>query len=240
MATRVAAPVLVAVALLVLTASATSADASRLYSSLAPAPGADWVEATSTPTTLEGPFSSQSYSNYLQTTSPSTPSVADQLDALAFREGYARMWVQDGSHDLLTERVFRFGDVLGASAWYENLKLQNQRTKYMTRVIPPLEGNPNSFGVVLTTPSYTSYRVEFVTSSLVFTVHMDSAKNDLTDLAVGQALAELKAHAATAPGAVARPSRPRFSWQEAAVATAGGLAFVAALAALLWRRRRSA
>ncbi|HET9410959.1 MAG TPA: hypothetical protein VFO75_03655, partial [Candidatus Dormibacteraeota bacterium] len=225
-------------ALLVSTATATSADSSQLSSWLAPAPGSDWVEAAPTPTTLEGPFSSQSYSNFLQTTSPTTPSVTDQLNALAFREGYARTWVQGSTNDQLTERVFRFGDVLGASAWYANLKAQNQQTKYMTRVIPPLEGNANSFGVVLKTPNYTSYRVEFLVSSLVFTVHMDSATNDLTDLAVSQALAELRAQAAaTRHSAVAEPASPKLPVAE--IVTAGVVAGLAAVVvAWLVRRRR--
>ena len=238
MAHRFAAAAVSAVALLLFSASATSADVSQLYSALAPAPGADWVEATPNPTTLEGPFSSQAYSNYLQTVSPKTPSVADQLNSLAFRSGYGRTWVQGSSNDQLTERVFQFGDVLGASAWYANLKQQNQFTKYLARTIPPLDGNPEkSFGVVLKTPDYTSYRVEFVVSRLVFTVHMDSATNDLTDLAVRQALAELRAQVASvkrsAPVSAATHSVPAGALALAGALAAGG----AAVGVIAWRRR---
>jgi len=196
-AIRLPAAFLGSVALLVLSATATYADTSGLYSRLAPAPAADWVEAAAGPTTLEGPFDSHSYDAYLHSVSPTTPSVEKQLNSLAFRAGYGRMWVQGPSRDVLVERVFQFGDNLGASAWYANLKTQNQFTKYMVRVLPPLEGHPDSFGVVLKTPNYNSYRVEFVIDNLVFTVHMDSAQNDLTSLAVTQALAELNPPAAS-------------------------------------------
>jgi hypothetical protein len=236
-AVRLAAAFLASVALLATSASATYADSSPLYSRLAPAPGADWVEAASTPTTLEGPFSSHAYANFLQTVSPSTPSVAGQLDALAFRSGYARTWVQTSTNDQLTERVFEFDDALGASAWYANLKQQNQFTKYLARTIPPLDGDVDSFGVVLKTPDYSSYRVEFVVSKLVFTVHMDSAKNDLTDVVVGQALAELHREAAAAIGsrAIAHPARPRLPLGEVGLA----VTLVAVAAAVIgWRRHR--
>ena len=228
MAPRIAAATLVSVALLLVSASATSAGASSLSSWLAPAPGPDWVEAASTPTTLEGSFTSHAYSNYLQTVSPSTPAVVDQLDALAFRSGYSRTWVQAGSNDQLTERVFQFADVLGASAWYANLKEQNQLTKYLERVIPPLDGNPNSFGVVLKTPDYTSYRVEFVVSNLVFTVHMDSAKNDLTAIVIAQAVSELRM--AASPSPAPSPEQPLLAVALVAIVATG-------IAAVVWRRR---
>lgn len=233
---------LIAVALLLVSASATSADASQLSAWLAPAPGADWVEATATPTTLEGPFSSHAYSNYLQTVSPSTPSVADELDALAFRSGYSRTWVQGGTNDQLTERVFQFGDALGAAAWYANLKQQNQLTRYLARVIPPLDSAADSFGVVLKTPDYTSYRVEFVVSNLVFTVHMDSARNDLTVAVVAQATAELRTVASPSPRYVLDPvSMPPPAPSPSLPLLAGALLAIAmaGIAAIVWRRRMS-
>ena len=243
MATRIAASLLIAVALLLVSASATSADAARLASWLAPAPGADWLEARSSPTTLEGPFSSRAYSNYLQTVSPTTPSVVDELDALSFRSGYSRTWVQGGSNDQLTERVFEFGDVLGASAWFANLKEQNQRTKYLARTMPPLDGDPNSFGVVLKTQDYRSYRVEFVVSNLVFTVHVDSTTNDLTGVVVAQATAELRMVANSSPRNVLDPASPPPAAPSPELPLLGAalLAIAATgIAAVLWHRRTRA
>jgi len=243
-AIRFAAAAATLVALLALSATATYAAGADLSSRLAPPPGADWVEAQAGPTILDGPFDSHSYDTYLQTVSPSTQRVEHQLNALAFRAGYGRMWVQGSSQDVLVERVFEFGDKLGAHAWYENLKLQNQFTKYMVKAMPPLDGTPDSFGVVLKTPSYMSYRVEFVVQNLVFTIHMDSAQNDRTAAAVGQALAELRTAAASPSpaqhnAAVVDPAKPALPWPEVGLATAGGLVIVGGAAAIWWRRRRT-
>jgi hypothetical protein len=242
-AVRLAAAFLASVALLATGTTDTFAGASDLYSRLAPAPGADWVESAPGPTTLDGPFDSHSYDTYLQLVSPSTQRVEHQLNALAFRSGYARMWVQGSSQDVLSERVFQFGDALGAAAWYANLKQQNQFTKYLVKVIPPLDGHPDSFGVVLKTPDFKSYRVEFVLANLVFTVHMDSAQNDLTALAVSQALTELHSQAPSPSparqAAAAHPSTPAIPTTVLAAAGLAGALGVVALAAVVARRRRN-
>jgi hypothetical protein len=230
-----------ALALTLVTAVSTAAESPQLSSRLAPAPGADWVEATASPTTLEGAFDSHSYSAYLQSVSPSTPSVERQLNALAFRSGYARLWVQGSSQDVLSERVFQFGDSLGAAAWYANLKQQNQFTKYLVKAIPPLQGHPESFGVVLRTPDFLSFRVEFVLANLVFTVHMDSAQNDLTALAVGQAQTELHSQPASPspqrPAVAQAPKLPVGGVIATGVVGVAALAAIALAALAAWRRR---
>jgi len=216
-----------------------------LSSLLAPAPGADWVESPSAPTILEGPFDAHAYAAYLQALAPRSPSMEKALQNLTFQRGYARAWVQTGSNDALAERVFQFGDASGAGAWYTSLQRQNQGTKYLVRQVPAIDGNPNSFGVVLRGPDGAySYRVEFLVSRLVFTVHMDSIKDDLTDVALRQALTEFEAHptptAADPPAAtVAHPATPHLNLLTIIGAVAAVDVAVTVIAVLVvWRLRR--
>ncbi len=244
MALRVAAVAALAALGLVMAAVPAAAGADRLSSMLAPAPGADWVESQSAETTLDGPFDAHSYAAYLQALAPRSPSMETALRNLTFQGGYARAWVQTGSNDALAERVFQFADPSGAGAWYTSLQRQNQGTKYLLRQLPAIDGNPNSFGVVLRGPdgSY-SYRVEFLVTRLVFTVHVDSLKDDLSSLAVSQALLEFQAHptptAADPAAAVAQPVAPHLDLLTVVALLAAADVAVTAIAVLVvWRRRR--
>ncbi len=245
MALRVPAVAALAALALVLAAAPAAADSGGLASMLAPAPASDWIESQPAPTVLEGPFDARSYAAYIQALAPRSPSMEKALRNLTFQQGYARAWVQSGSNDALAERVFQFGDATGAGAWYTSLQRQNQGTKYLVRQMQAIDGNPNSFGVVLRGPDGAySYRVEFLVSRLVFTVHMDSAKNDLTDLALRQALTEFEAHptptAGDPPVTVAQPvAPPRLNLLALIGAVAALDVLVTAVVVLaVWRRRR--
>ena len=245
MALRMAAAAACAALAMALGAAPAAAGSSGLQSMLAPAPGTDWVESPPAPTTLEGPFDAHSYAAYLQALAPQSPSLETALRNLTFQGGYARAWVQAGSNDALAERVFQFGDPSGAGAWYTSLQRQNQGTRYLVRQVPAIDGNPNSFGVVLRGPDGTySYRVEFLVSRLVFTVHMESVSNDLTDVALRQALTEFQAHptptATDPPVALAQPVTPQRLNLLAIIGALAGLdVLVSAIAVLVvWRRRR--
>jgi hypothetical protein len=149
-AVRLAAAVAATVVALLAAAGApVSADGAVLYSRLAPPPSTDWIESSTTATTLDGPFDAHSYAEFLRSQAPGSPSLEQVLRNLTFEDGYARAWVEAGSKDSLSERVFKFHDLSGAGAWYTNLQRQNQGTKYLVRPLPALGANPNSFGVVL-------------------------------------------------------------------------------------------
>jgi len=244
-ALRVSALVACAALALAVAAVPAAAAADGLSSMLAPAPGADWVESQPAPTILDGPFDAHAYAAYLQALAPRSPSLETALRNLTFQDGYARAWVQTGSNDALAERVFQFGDAAGAGAWYTSLQRQNQGTKYLVRQVPAIDGNPNSFGVVLRGPDGAySYRVEFLVSRLVFTVHMDSIKNDLTGVALRQALTEFEANpmptAAAPPAAIAQPVTPRLNLLAIVGALAALDVVVTAIALVVVRRRRRA
>src|SRR5215510_3847400 len=122
----VAGAIACAVALLPSSAAADQ----DLRSLMVDPPDSTWVEATATPKVLDGPFTADSYSAYLQAVGADTASEAaankQKLTDYGLTAGYARTWVQRRTDDFLTERVFDFRDHTGADYWYADLKLENQ------------------------------------------------------------------------------------------------------------------
>jgi hypothetical protein len=181
-----------------------------LLSLLAAAPSADWIEAGSTPTVLEGQFTAASYSAYLQSVDATPNTIEGVLNLYGFRDGYAREWEQRGTDDILTERVFEFGDSRGASYWYRDLALGVKTDSSYTSDIPAAAAIPNSFGVLLTYSDGKQWRVEFAKGNLVFIVHADAGSDDLAALAVSQAAQEYDSAPSSTVGtaAAAKPLVP--------------------------------
>ncbi len=236
---------------------ASAAADQDLRSLLADAPSSSWVEADPTPTVMDGPFTAQSYADYLQAVGVNTPTQAannvSYLNRYGFVAGYARSWEERGSQDLLVERVFAFQAGSGADFWYADIKLDSQTSTEFAGDLSGIGAIPNSFGVVLKSKDSTDreFRVDFKTANYVFIVHADSYTNDLSSLAVAQATREYSMateHASPAPSSTPVGGSPSAQATSRIVNTAIGATIALLVVALaiggtlyvLGRRRKAA
>jgi hypothetical protein len=207
---------------------------------LAAPPGADWIEAGATATVIDGPITAKSYAAFL-VASGGKSSIESELNRDGFTGGYGRSWEQRGSQDTLIERVFQFGNTVGAGYWYDNLKTTNRT---MSEYSGDLDSSsiPDSFGVVLTTTDGDrEFRIEFVKGDFVFVVHLNSLTNDLSAATLTQARLQYASAATVTPGAPAAGAHNLAAWVVPAsisIVALVALAFVVSIVGLLIRSRR--
>jgi hypothetical protein len=174
-----------------LLASVGGQAATDLHALLAAPPTADWVDVGSLPTNLVGDFTAHDYAAFLQANGTSPGQTEFDLNVYGFTRGYGVVWQQRSTNDVLVERVFEFRDSRGAGYLYSSFRRGSQTATEYNREIAVPSSLPNSFGAVLKSPDGSSqYRVEFAKGNLVFVVHMDSYKSDLSGAAITQAATE--------------------------------------------------
>jgi hypothetical protein len=199
---------------------------------LPPPPGTDWVEASVTPTVIDGPFTARDYGVLVSDTASERA-----LNKYGFVAGFGRTWEQRGTHDYLVERVFQFDSTRNAIYWYDGLKLDNQTSKYFKREIPGLSAGP-SFGVELAYDNGDhEFRVEFAKGPLMFVVHLITAGDDQSQTALGLAQAEYDL-APTAPGAANNPPLSESAMSAMGIALVALVVMVGAVVFALVRSSR--
>jgi hypothetical protein len=175
----------------ILLAPVGAAATTDLHPLLATPPTADWVDVGSLPTNLVGDFTAHDYAAFLQANGTSPGQTELDLNLYGFTRGYGLNWQQRGTNDVLVERVFEFRDSRGAGYLYSSFRRGSQTATEYNRDIAVPSSLPNSFGTVLNSSDGSSqYRVEFAKGNLVFVVHMDSYKSDLSGAAITQAATE--------------------------------------------------
>jgi hypothetical protein len=151
---------------------------------LAVPPGSDWIESGQTSYALVGVITTQSYGAWANDNGASERA----LRRGGFVTGYGRAWEQRVTRDYLGEFVLAFNSALGATHWYNDLKLFDQTSTHYTKDIPAISTR-QSVGVEWTFPDGShEYAIEFAKGNLVFDVTMDSDSTDLaaTTLALAQ------------------------------------------------------
>jgi len=161
--------------------------ATDLHPLLAAPPTADWIDVPPTSTNLIGDFTAHDYAAYVAGNS----GIEFDLNLYGFTRGFALVWAQRGSHDLLVERVFEFRDAKGARSWYTLLRLLDKIYGNYTSEIPMPPSVPNSYGALFTLPDGALHSwIEFRKGNLAFEVVTESATNDLSATALTQAATE--------------------------------------------------
>jgi len=172
------------VALALLAQVAAASPTPDLSGYLAVAPGRDWIESGQSSYALVGVITPQSYGAWADDNGASERA----LRRGGFVTGYGRAWEQRVTRDYLSEFVLAFNSTVGATHWYNDLKLFDQTSSHYTKDIPTIS-TQQSVGVEWTfSDGSHEYAIEFAKGNLVFDVTMDSDSTDLaaTTLALAQ------------------------------------------------------
>jgi hypothetical protein len=134
-------------ALAPMNAAGSPSPSPALSSLLAPAPGADYVEAdTTTPGVMEGAFNAQEYASKTSATNPSR--VQASLERNGFVSGFGRTWVQRSTQHVLIEAVIAFNGALAAKRWLAAAQYSDKGdAKYQHSISVP--GISNYYGAHL-------------------------------------------------------------------------------------------
>jgi hypothetical protein len=145
---------------------------------LAYPPTSEYVEAPPAVDILDGPFTAQQYADYVKAIGQNASHVAAQLRLYGFTRGYARTWVEKGTHRVLVERVFEFSGA-AASSFYEALRLASQSATESRGTIDTA-GTPDSFGFKADEGAFHDYIGLLVKGNAVYEALMGSETEDLT------------------------------------------------------------
>jgi hypothetical protein len=195
---------------------------------LAYPPAADYIEVPASSTVLDGPFTAQQYADYATANGQNGSRIVTSLRLTGFKRGYARTWVERGTHRVLIERVFELSSGSGAKTFYDRTKLGTQVEQGYLGLIdtPPTLGD--SFGAKLDEagpPPFHDCVAALLKGNDVYEVVLGSETEDLTS----ELLSQLGAMYETTPP----ETIPRSQWTDAlttAVTNTPGLA-TSALAA---------
>ena len=150
---------------------------------LAYPPTGEYIEAPPAPDILDGPFTAQQYADYVSAIGEDGSHLATYLRVYGFVRGYARTWVERGTHRVLIERVFEHSSGTGAGALFNAVNRSTSAAKQYQGAIDtaPI---PDSFGAKLDEGSGATLFHDYVGVLLkgndVYEALMGSDTDDLT------------------------------------------------------------
>jgi hypothetical protein len=176
-------------ALAPLTALASPSPSPTLDTVLAPAPGPNFVESTSTSGDEDGPLDAAGYAT---TFLGSTADTEKELAVDGFVAGYGRTWVSLSANQFLVEEVVTFTGGRGAKSWLETTGLgAKDQPEYQHP--DPIEGIDSANGFHFHYPSLKhpyGDEFDFVKGNDYFYVYIGSANDDGAALGATQAKAQ--------------------------------------------------
>jgi hypothetical protein len=142
---------------------------------LAPAPGADWLEAPAGPNVINGPFSAHDWAVYVE-----DDPTERALNRDGFVTGYGRAFEQKVTQDFLEEQVFQFKTASGAGHTYDAFKIDAKTDKNYKSEFPAWDST-TSWGVEFANDQGDRmFSVQFRKGSLLFIVNLWTQKDDLS------------------------------------------------------------